>query len=646
MAGLIASPFTPNTSHKQEKHMSAKIKGTSLKEEMKGVTRTLGRKSEIQVAFAGREARVDGDVVVLPDIEGAEIDQRDASVMRGFVDHHSGVAKYSDTHLIKAVNEKSSNIGMIMQSIEDPRIDAQRVADYVGSRQHISDAVDAMCDAFRESQKGVDFSDEDVDWRNYVPMAIATQGRKDTGLVSDLDSVKTSLPDESLDTFNKFSTNIKACKSTLDSLKVAVKIAKDIGLDIPEDIKNMADDGQPIPGSGEGGDADAEAYGDIDKPYDGDMIAPDMAAAINFEPDDSVIKEYKEFFEQDVHIPFNTGMRKGAKWFESSEVGKRLTYIGRGTDHDYGSYENRAMERLTRGMDHTAAVHVANSLLHQAGPVVGQTRTKLESMLFAQLDRTWEGAKLDGRLDQKRLAMAAQGMPQVFKHRASVNEIDAAVQILVDLSGSMGGSKEQMAALCTLAISESLNKLKVPFSVWGFNTLYDLKVKGVGDIPADIRASVDPSMIAKMIGGCISTQMYEGKRMGMRLKPTTLYHYKDFNDSYLETRPAIAMISQHAGGDNHDAAAVYHSYMNLRRRTEKRRLLIILSDGQPSCGAISAASQLSKLVPRIEADKSINTLAIGIQSDAPRHYYKNSTVVNELNQLPTVALKELSAMLR
>jgi cobalamin biosynthesis protein CobT len=629
--------------------MSAKIKGTRLKEEMKGVTRTLGRRSEIQVAFAGKEARVDGDVVVLPDIEGADIDPRDASVMRGFVDHHSGVAKYSDTHLIKSVNQRSSNIGMIMQSIEDPRIDAQRVSDYVGSRQHISDAVDAMCEAFAASQKDVDFSDEAVDWRNYVPMAIATQGRKDTGLVADTESVKTSLPDEALDTFEKFSSNIKACKSTLDSLKVAVKIAKDIGLDVPEDIKNMAEDGKPIPGDGVPSDSD---YGDGDtrdadaKPYDGDMIAPDMAAAINFTPDATAIKEYKEFFDQDVHLPFNKGMKKGPTWFKNSEFGKRLCFIGRGTDYDYGSYESSMMERLSNTMEHNRAVHIANTLLSEAGPVVGQTRTKLESMLFAQLDRSWEGAKLDGRLDQKRLAMAASGMPQVFKHRASVNEIDAAVQLLVDLSGSMGGSKERMAALCTLTISESLNKLKVPFSVWGFNTLYDLKVNGVGDIPADIRASVDPKTIASMVGSSISTLMYEGRVANMRLKPSTIYHYKDFNDSYLETRPSIAMISEHAGGDNHDAAAVYHAYQNLRRRTEKRRLLIILSDGQPSCGHIPASSQLHKLVPRIEADRSINVLAIGIQSDAPREYYKNSTVVNKLNELPSVALKELGSMLK
>lgn len=619
------------------------IDGTRLKEEMKGTTRIFGRKEEIQVAFSGSEARVDGDVVVLPDIEGADIDNTQASVMRGFVDHHSGVSKYADTHLIKSVSGKSSQISTILQSIEDPRIDKQRVEDYVGSRQHISDAVTAMCDSFVASQKDTDVNDEGVDWRAYVPMAIATLGRKKSGLTADLDAVKSSLPDKAIETFEKFEDRVEAADTTLKSLKLAVDIAKYLKIDIPPEVKQMAGDGGGGDERKQDPDEPVEDMGDVPYEDDPDMIPADMAAGINFNPDMSkkASREYKEFFDQDVHIPINVAVKYGMKAYRNTDVGSRLRRLSMS---DY-SYEPDEVPWLGDN-PHNRGNNFANTILGNAAGHVGRTRIALESMLFAKLDRTWEGAKMDGRLDQKRLAAAAGGAPHVFKHRAAVNEVDAAVMILVDLSGSMGGSKEKMAAECTLLISESLNKLKVPFAVWGFNTRFELKIENVEQIPPDIRASLDPSVVSKMVGSGICSGMRHGKDNHMRLKPTSIYHYKEFSDSYIDTRPSIALIADSAGGDNHDSAAVYHSYRNLLSRSEKKRLLLVLSDGQPYCSGLPSTPQLKKMVQRIEADKSVKTLAIGICSDAPAHFYTNHAVVHELSDLPKKALIELGRMIK
>jgi len=622
------------------------INGTRLKEEMKGTTRIFGRKEEIQVAFSGNQARVDGDVVVLPDIEGADIDSRQASVMRGFVDHHSGVSKYSDTHLIQAIGGKSEQISTILQSIEDPRIDKQRVSDYVGSRQHISDAVDAMCDSFLKSQEQVDVTSEDVDWRSYVPMAIATLGRKDTGLTADFDKVKEKLPEAAVDMFERHADEVAACDTTLKSLKLAVKLAKEMDLDIPPEVKKIAGDDEDADG-GEGGDGENEGEDGKVKKWanpttdtDPSMIAPDMAAAINFDPDlTTKVTGYKEFYEQDVHIPINIAVKQGKAAYEKSDVGRRITRLGI-SDYDYED----AHVRMLEGNPHEEGRVAANRLLEQSLGIAGVTRIRLESMLFAKMDRTWTGAQQDGRLDQKRLASAARAAPNVFKHRAAVNEVDAAVHVLVDLSGSMGGAKEKMAAQCALLISECLNKLKVPFAVWGFNTLYELKIENASQIPPDMRTSIDPLVVKRMIGNTIASQHKSSDQK--RLKPTSIYHFKDFNDSYVDTRSAIALISKGAGGDNHDAAALYHSYRNIRDRSEKKKVLLVLSDGQPCCNGIPAGSQLKKMVARVEADRSVKTLAIGICSEAPERFYTNASVVHDLHDLPNKALIELGKMIK
>lgn len=595
------------------------INGTRLKEEMKGTTRIFGRKEEIQVAFSGNQARVDGDVVVLPDIEGADIDSRQASVMRGFVDHHSGVSKYSDTHLIQAIGGKSEQISTLLQSIEDPRIDKQRVSDYVGSRQHISDAVDAMCDSFLKSQEEIDVTSEDVDWRSYVPMAIATLGRKYTGLTADFDKVKEKLPEAAVDMFERYAGEIAACDTTLKSLKLAVKLAKEMDLDIPPEVKRIAGEEEGgSEGGHEGEDGKVKKWENPATETDPSMIAPDMAAAINFDPDlTTKVTGYKEFYEQDVHIPINIAVKQGKAAYKKTDVGRRITRL---MLSEY-SYED-AHVRMLEGNPHDEGRLAANGLLEKSLGIAGVTRIRLESMLFAKMDRTWTGAQQDGRLDQKRLASAARAAPNVFKHRAAVNEVDAAVHVLVDLSGSMGGSKERMAAQCTLLISECLNKLKVPFAVWGFNTLYELNIENASQIPPDMRTSVDPLIVKRMIGKTIASQFKHSDKM--RLKPTSIYHFKDFNDSYLDTRSAIALISKGAGGDNHDAAALYHSYRNIRDRPEKKKVLLVLSDGQPCCNGIPAGSQLKKMVSRVERDRSVQTLAIGICSSAPEHFYTNA----------------------
>ena len=71
-----------------------------------------------------------------------------------------------------------------------------------------------------------------------------------------------------------------------------------------------------------------------------------------------------------------------------------------------------------------------------------------------------------------------------------------------------------------------------------------------------------------------------------------------------------------------------------------------MSDGQPCCNGIPAGSQLKKMVARVEADRSVKTLAIGICSEAPEHFYTNASVVHNLHDLPNKALIELGKMIK
>lgn len=634
------------------------VKGTKLKEEMKGTTKIFGRKDEIEVAFSGDSARVDGNLVVLPDIEGADLTTKQASVMRGFVDHESGVAKYSDTSLLQFVEKKSGDIGTIMSAIEDPRIDKQRIKEYVGARQNISDAVDSMCDSFSDGLKGLDTSDPDFDWRAYVGMAIATLGRRNTGLVCNIDRMRDILPQEAIDKYDEYESEIENASTTLQSLKLAVKIAKDLNLEIPEEIQEAAGGGGDMSGpsdgdeDGEGGSREgAKAADDDPEPIKGGILPTNLSQAIHFDVDKSSNGEYGEVFEQDVHLPVNLMVRgRLSNLFKTNDTMQRLSSWGKsgtnaGKFYLEDTYSSQPFEYGNR---------LFNDIMRHTGPSVALTRKKLEALLFSQLDRSWDGGKLDGKLDQRRLTLASRGVPNVFKHRAARKEIDAAVTLLIDLSGSMGDNKQFVAACCAIALSESLHKLSVPFCVMGFNTLYDLDIKNLSHIIPEHKALMDANQRAWLINKSISDIHYNRerdesieklRRSRVRFLPASIYHFKDFTDSYLDTRQSISLIARSAAGANHDAAGLYHAYKETIKRSEKKRVVIVLSDGQPSASGIPAHNQLLKLTKRIEEEKAVELMGIGICDKSVKSYYRRWAVVNDVEELPTKALTSLQKII-
>ena len=77
----------------------------------------------------------------------------------------------------------------------------------------------------------------------------------------------------------------------------------------------------------------------------------------------------------------------------------------------------------------------------------------------------------------------------VFKAREDVREMDTAVSLLVDLSGSMGdGGKIQMAAQATVALAEALEGTGVTYNVVGFHN--DFMNTGVSSMGREERQAV------------------------------------------------------------------------------------------------------------------------------------------------------------
>jgi cobaltochelatase CobT len=100
--------------------------------------------------------------------------------------------------------------------------------------------------------------------------------------------------------------------------------------------------------------------------------------------------------------------------------------------------------------------------------------------------------------------------------------------------------------------------------------------------------------------------------------------------------------------ENIDGEALKWANSRLKNRQEKRKILIIISDGAPvddSTLSVNPGNYLEKnlreVINQIQDNKEIELIAIGIGHDVSRYYSKAITIM-DVDQLGEVLLNELS----
>ena len=100
--------------------------------------------------------------------------------------------------------------------------------------------------------------------------------------------------------------------------------------------------------------------------------------------------------------------------------------------------------------------------------------------------------------------------------------------------------------------------------------------------------------------------------------------------------------------ENVDGEALIWAFNRIQRRQEKRKILIIISDGAPvddSTLSVNAGNylenNLKESINKIENKSEVDLIAIGIGHDVSR-YYKKAVTIMDVDQLGEVLLNELS----
>ena len=257
---------------------------------------------------------------------------------------------------------------------------------------------------------------------------------------------------------------------------------------------------------------------------------------------------------------------------------------------------------------------------------------QLQRILLARQQRGWEFDREEGQLHAARLSqlIVSPHFNRVFKQEREADFRDTVVTLLLDNSGSMRGRPMTLAAISADILAKTLERAGVKVEILGFTTK---DWKG-GDAFRDwVKAGKPP-------------------RPG-RLGDLRHIVYKSADQPYSRSRRNLGlMLKDGILKENIDGEALLWAHHRLLSRPEKRRILMVISDGAPvddstlsANGAAYLDRHLREVIALIEKRARVELLAIGIGHDVTR-YYKRSVTINDASRLAETMTNELVALFK
>lgn len=245
---------------------------------------------------------------------------------------------------------------------------------------------------------------------------------------------------------------------------------------------------------------------------------------------------------------------------------------------------------------------------------LARIQTKARARLNVGLD--------DGDLDHPRLHEVALGSRDVYCEVNPGRKVSMAIQVLLDLSGSIGSGKCDYYMRRTLvALAESWEPIQgLSYDILGFHNFFN-----DGEFE-DVKRSHGLDMGLQPDG-------VHYVRM-----PFEMIHFKQYQERIGAFRGRFAEVRAHE--DNCDHEAVWMAAKRVAARPEQRKILCVINDGQPCCSYVpeqALQDGLRKTVKQITA-AGIEVWGIGAGTDAPKQYY------NERTGARNVVIKDLSTM--
>ena len=574
----------------------------TIKEAVTAATRAISGNKELEINFGGMGSSLPHPPKTLKEL----------SAYRGKADSLACVEKYRDKSVrITANNEKVNSLIKVM---EDSRVEILGSMNYPGIATNIKSKFDDKCKLYESFE----------DHEDHLEIALETWLRN--LCLPNIESKSSSLFLKYWGkVFDNQETELKErLKESLNDQSKFQEIAEDFLKNLNIDQEESEQEESDLEDENEQEEESASESGEDEESQESES-SPEQD---NQEGDEETDADSGDI-DEDAIVDENQEIMTNQSWLESL-VGQTSTFsykvYTRNFDEEIKAEDLCSPEELQRLRKHL------DQLMGPSKATISKLAHRLQRFLMAQQNRSWEFNKEEGMLDSARLHKIITDplTPLTYKIEKDTEFRDTSVSLLVDSSGSMRGRSMTVAAICADIISTTLERCNVKTEVLGFTTK---QWKG---------------------GESRKLWMENGKPENPgRLNDIRHIIFKSADTPWRRGQKNFGlMLREGLLKENVDGEALIWAHDRLARRTEQRKILMVISDGAPVDDSTLSTNptnfldlHLRQVIHSIETQSDINLIAIGIGHDVTR-YYKNAVTIHRAEELGGAMLEQLTDLFK
>ena len=569
-------------------------------------TKSISKNEKVEINFTKENSSINGNLINLtePNIESIK---KNLTYIRADADSLALEFRFHSKEIHDKFINKNESANEIFNAIERSRVEAKGSISYKGIKENITKK--HLLDLKKNSQNSkIQMAEafKYVAYEKFLELDLGADNENNRNII------KKKLGKKYENVFNDLKSSINNQKIFGSKFK---KYLEDFGiLDFNEEGKdsdqinqnNEVNDDQNNTNDDKSQKSEEQNSSKIET----ETTSLDLQQSISMEESDEIGDDSAngeiEYFPNVEKLDRNDDYKSYTKQYDEIILANELC-------------DNKELEKLRYNLDKQVFSFL---------PLITKIANRLQRKLLAQQNRNWNFNMEDGYLDTSRLSRIIAN-PQnklSYKQEKEVEFKDTVVSLLIDNSGSMRGRPITVAALCSDILAKTLERCLIKTEIPGFTT--------------------------KAWKGGESREKWikDGKPSNPgRLNDLRHIIYKSADSPSRRSKQNLGLLLREGIlKENIDGEALLWANNRLKNRQEKRKILIVISDGAPvddSTLSVNQGNYLEKNlrdnINIIENKKEVELIAIGIGHDVSRYYSKAITIM-DVDQLGEVLLNELS----
>ena len=588
-----------------------------VKKALSETTRAISKKNDLNINFENEATKINQNTIQLSRISN-DNSRNDIIFARGESDSKALYIRYHDESIDQKYAPKGDIALNLFNEMEKARCEAVGGSIYPGAAKNIENKIEKESKKFFEkSEPNQKFPLQDslrlLIKKKTLHYKLSKNSQKGLDMWEDF------ILNESKSNFSKILSSID---NQEEFAKLSRNIIKDLGYgdqlgEEPEYDDNADNDNQNDE-SNESENSDENDNDEQQLPDEVEELVSDSSTT----DDLSVEEEINEVEPQeDTNEEQNNRKKTNSFFSEADPYYKVFNNI----------YDEEILAENLAAEEELAKLRIyLEQQLDQVKGAVSRLANKLQRRLQAQQNRTWKFDLEEGFLDASRLARIITNptTPLTYKQESEIEFKDTIVTLLIDNSGSMRGRPISIAAICAEIIASTLERCQVKCEILGFTTRAWKGGKSREDWLSKDRPN-NPG----------------------RLNDLRHVIYKQADVPLRRARLNLGlMMKEGLLKENIDGEALEWANKRLIKRSESRKILMVISDGAPvddSTLSVNPSNylenHLKNVISMIEKRGLLELIAIGIGHDVTR-YYRNAITITDIEQLAGAMTEQLARL--